>query len=113
MTRLTKKLLTWFSKSLRPVATIKAPAFFAACGFISGVGFASAKIIGFSFIVLIISSVKTFGAESPTKTSAFLIVSCRPPFICSRFVYFELHLENGKIQPLKLGFDGDIHQFQN
>ena len=32
--------------------------------------------------------------------------------VISRFVYFELHLENGKIQPLKLGFDGEGASFR-
>ena len=80
-----KTLLIWLGKSLRPVATINAPPSLASSGIISGVGFAIAKIIAFSFIVWIHSFLKTFGADTPIKTSASFTTSSNEPFKWSGF----------------------------
>ena len=51
----TSELFTWLGKSLRPVATILAPASFASHGQISGTGLAQANTIA-SFAMVLIHS---------------------------------------------------------
>ena len=63
-----------------------APPAFAASGKISGVGFAQAKIIASLFIVLTISVVTVFGAETPMNTSAPTSISASVPALRLRFV---------------------------
>ena len=72
-------LLTWFGKSLRPVPTTRAPAFFARSGMISGTGLAIANRIASEFMEATISSVTIPGAETPTKISAPFKASAREP----------------------------------
>jgi len=54
------------------------------------VGFAIAKIIGSLFIDLTISQVRTHGAETHTKISAFLIASSNFPEILSGLVVLSM-----------------------
>ena len=82
----TSTLLIWFGKSERPVATTFAPPFFASSGIISGVGFAIANTIASSAIVLTISEVTIFGADTPTKISLPFIAVFRSPCRRSLFV---------------------------
>ena len=84
-----RTLLIWFGKSLLPVPTTNAPASFARSGIISGVGFAIAKMNGFSFMDFTISGVTRFGFETPINTSAPFIASASPPCILVRLVRFE------------------------
>lgn len=64
-------LLTWFGKSLRPVAiTASGRASRASTGSISGTGFASARITGRSAIALTMAGFSTLPAETPRNTSA-------------------------------------------
>ena len=72
-------LLTWLGKSLRPVPTTRAPAFFARSGMISGTGFAMANRMASLFMEATISSVTMPGAETPTKISAPFMASAREP----------------------------------
>ena len=81
-----RTLLIWFGKSLLPVETTAAPPAFASSGKISGVGFAQAKIIASLFIVLTISVVTVFGAETPINTSAPTSISASAPALRLRFV---------------------------
>ena len=83
-------LLIWFGKSLLPVPTTAAPAFFARSGIISGTGFAIGKRIGFSAMDFTISSVTAPGADTPINTSAPLITSSRLPFSLSRLQIFAI-----------------------
>lgn len=66
----TRRLFIWFGKSLLQVATIYAHHAFASSGNISGVGFAIAKTIDFSFIVAISSLFRRFGALTQINISA-------------------------------------------
>ena len=66
--------------------TTAAPPAFASSGKISGVGFAQAKMIAFSFMVWTISFVTMPGAETPMNTSAPLSCSDSGPAFFSRFV---------------------------
>ncbi|MPM87205.1 hypothetical protein SDC9_134299 [bioreactor metagenome] len=83
-------LLIWFGKSLRPVPTMYAPPAFASSGKISGVGFAIAKMTGFSFMVAIHSFFRTPGADTPTNTSIPTTASSKVPVLKLRFVTFEI-----------------------
>jgi hypothetical protein len=69
-------LLTWFGKSLRPVAMTTSSRAATASGYgISGSGLASAKTIGRRAIDRTMSGVTRFGPETPRKTSASRIAS--------------------------------------
>ncbi len=73
-------LLTWLGKSERPVAIIASSrTAFTSSGIISGVGFASAKMIGLADIFATISPVTNPPFESPRKTSAPTNASARVP----------------------------------
>jgi len=65
-----KLLLTWFGKSLLPVAMIRAPASSASQGQISGIGFAQAKTIESFAIVLIHSFFIVLGPGLEAATTA-------------------------------------------
>jgi uncharacterized membrane protein YesL len=67
------------------VATINAHASFASSGIISGVGFASAKIIGLEFMDCMCSLCNNPGLLTQMKTSAHLIASPNVHEICSIF----------------------------
>src|SRR3989344_9106589 len=58
---------------------MNAPTLLALSGMTSGMGLAMAKMIGFTFIVLIISVVRMLGLETPIKTSAPTNASERDP----------------------------------
>ena len=64
-----------------------APPFLASSGMISGVGFAIANTIASSAIVLTISAVTIFGADTPTKMSLPFMAALRSPCSCSLFVF--------------------------
>lgn len=66
----TNELFIWFSKSLLPVATIKAPFSLASLGKIYGSGLANANIMFFLFINLIHYPFKDPPADTPIKISA-------------------------------------------
>src|SRR4030065_857001 len=91
------ELLTWLSKSERPVATRTAPAAFASHGHISGTGFAHEKTIASFAIVSIHSGRITPGPERERAitTSAPLIASGILP---SRFsilvIWHHFHLSS-------------------
>ncbi len=71
-----RTLFTWFGTSDRPVAMIASGATSRArSGSISGVGLASAKMIGRAAIAAAISGFRTFGPESPRNMSAPPITS--------------------------------------
>ena len=63
-----------------------APASLALSGLISGLGFAIAKIIGSSAMLLTISLVNKSATDTPINTSASLITSSIEPSILSLFV---------------------------
>ena len=72
-------LLTWLGKSERPVAMIASGATSRArSGRISGVGLASAKMIGRAAIFATMSGVSTRGPERPRNMSAPSITSASP-----------------------------------
>ena len=85
-----RTLLIWFGKSLRPVEITAAPPAFASSGKISGVGFAQAKMIAFSFMVWTISFVTMPGAETPTKISAPFKASAKVPEAFFKLVTFAI-----------------------
>ena len=63
---------------MRPVATMASGrTALTSSGMISGVGLASAKMIGFGPIVATIAAVRTLGADRPRKMSAPTIASAR------------------------------------
>ncbi len=81
-------MFTWFGKSLRPVATTRAPASIASQGHISGIGFAHAKTMASSAIVLIhfFSIVFGPGFEAATTASTSLNASATFHTLPSEFV---------------------------
>ncbi len=76
-----RELFTWFGKSPRPVATIRAPASVASQGQISGTGFAQAKTTGSRSMdwTHAGSIVPGPGRENARQTSAPRIASAIPP----------------------------------
>jgi len=81
---------------------ILAHALIAISGIISGVGFAIANIIESLFIVLTISQVKTFGAETHIKISEFFIASSSFQDILLIFVIFNTFCFSGFKSVLEL-----------
>ena len=65
---------------------ISMPHCFASSGFISGSGFAMAKIMGFFLIVATMSGVNWLAADTPINTSAPFTASDKVPFRLSLLV---------------------------
>ena len=83
-------LLTWLGKSLRPVATTRAPASSASHGQISGIGLAQAKTME-SFAMVFIHSffmVPGPGFEAATTASTPLKASAMSPVLPSALVFW-------------------------
>ncbi len=82
----TNELFTWLAKSLRPVATMRAPASLASQGQISGTGLAQANTMASLAMPAIHSGLMMPPAEKAAQTSAPRSASWIPPVSPSGFV---------------------------
>ena len=97
-----KTLLIWLGKSLLPVPTTTAPAFFASSGMISGVGFAIAMTIAPLFIEETISGVTSPGPLTPIKISAPFMASASVPCLFVLLVNSAIFILSGVMPSLDL-----------